>query len=132
MILNLSVRGAKGLKLALRSVKVGGVCIPQSLAQLRYIGRAHSLYGNTNLEATMIDAFLDGLNDLSMKLRSALIAVSSKFSYLRLRLGFGMIKQAYVLLRLNKPVAPCSLQQRRKKLRQPFGLRTLTLQAKLK
>ena len=81
MKLNSSVGRAKGLKLALRSVKVGGVCIPQSLAQLRYIGRAHDLYGSSgsNLEATMIDAFLDGLNDLSLKLRSALIAVSSDF-----------------------------------------------------
>ena len=61
------------------SLKVGGACIPQSMAQLRYVGRAHQLYGSSNLEATMIDALLDGLRDLSMKLRPVLRTVSIHF-----------------------------------------------------
>ena len=59
------------------SLKIGSTCIPQATAQLRYIGRAHDLYGSSNLEATMIDALMEGLSDLSSKVAPIIRMVGS-------------------------------------------------------
>jgi glutathione S-transferase len=49
-------------------LKVGDLVIPQSLAQLRYVGRKYDLYGSSIVEATYIDVLLDGINDIDGKL----------------------------------------------------------------
>ena len=45
------------------------------MAQLRYVGRAHHIYGSSNLEAAMIDVLLEGLTELGNKLVPAMKAV---------------------------------------------------------
>ena len=65
----------KSLRALSCSLKVEGSSIPQTIAQLRYVGRAHTIYGDSNLEAAMIDALLEGLTELGNKLVPAMKAV---------------------------------------------------------
>eukprot|EP00752_Nemacystus_decipiens_P001600 g1560.t1 len=52
-------------------IEVDGVVIPQSLAQLRYIGKIGGLYPTDPIQAALADAAADALNDITGPMRAA-------------------------------------------------------------
>lgn len=52
-------------------MEVDGVVIPQSLAQLRYVGKIGGLYPTDPIQAALADAAADALTDIFAPMRAA-------------------------------------------------------------
>lgn len=52
-------------------MEVDGVVIPQSLAQLRYVGKIAGLYPTDPIQAALADAAADALTDITFPMRAA-------------------------------------------------------------
>ena len=66
-------------------MEVDGVVLPQSFAQMRYVGKIGGLYPTDPIQAAFADAAVDAVIDIHIPMRASIVGTSDEAKRVRIR-----------------------------------------------